>query len=52
MNVASSKTHLLEDDGNSNYHKPGEVVEIVCNEDFFFFDKNADYTYECLEDGC
>jgi len=44
-------TFLHNNKHRSNVRLPGEVMEIACNEDFFFYDKEADYTYECLEGG-
>ena len=41
----------MENDGNSDYHIQGEIVEVVCDDDFVFYDKSAVYVYECLEGG-
>ena len=30
---------------------PGEVVRIKCDDDFVFYDSDAEYVYECLENG-
>ena len=50
MNVASSTTSVLVDDGNDDHHKPGEVVEVVCESGFVFYEE-GNYVYECLNNG-
>ena len=37
MKVASGTTNVLKNDGNDDHHKPGEVVEVVCESSFVFY---------------
>ena len=42
---------LRNDKHRPNVNLPGEVVQIVCNDNFIFYDQDADYVYECLDGG-
>ena len=50
MKVASGTTNVLKNDGNDDHHKPGEVVEVVCESGFVFY-KEGNYVYECVGNG-